>query len=88
MFQDVATRPKPSLTHQLLRGCRNCGSPHPIVLRAADPTTCPDCGLPAVAPDNARTDQAVLTGFRVRAGMFLLAIGERLQRLARQLRKD
>lgn len=80
----VAGHFEPGLTHQLLRGCRNCGSPHPIALRAPDETICPGCGQPAEPPSAPRTERAVLSG--VPLARLFLWIGEKLAALAAKIR--
>lgn len=81
-----SSRPQPTLTHQLLRGCADCGAPHPIVTQSPNPTICPACGATSAPPGAARTERAVLTGGVARLGSIFLAIGDALARLARSIR--
>lgn len=51
------------MSYQVLRACRSCGAPHPLVhIGALDPSTCPDCGEPASLPGATHTVGVRLSG--------------------------
>lgn len=85
-YGNADSRLRPTLVHQLLRGCADCGEPHPIATRSPNPTICPACGAPSAPPGAVRTERAVLTGGAARIGSIFLAIGDALARLARSIR--
>jgi len=69
----------------VLRGCRSCGAPHPMVSHKVNVATCPKCGAP-VAQLEHYADDTVVAGLQVplRARL-LLAVARWLTRLSKGL---
>lgn len=72
------------LTAQRLRGCSQCGCPHPLALGKPD-GNCPNCDHPSAAPDQTRIVPAHVGGFWGVIARMCFSIAKLLSRLVEKL---
>lgn len=79
----TALRAESTLGIVVKRACPACRAIHPLARTPPlPPGACPDCGAALPPPEEIETVPAVLTGFRGRLAMALLAAGRFFHSLA------
>jgi hypothetical protein len=80
---------EPEMYYRALKGCMNCGHPHPLVSKPIpqDTMNCPQCGLASAPPGDLQRAPALLTGKTPTslAAQFFLWAGRALSDLSKRI---